>query len=176
MEKRTVMELFTRTITKVLSLFLIVLMAAIVLDVTWQVVTRFILRNPSSYTEELAGFLLIWIGILGASYALYTRSHLGIDVLTHKLKGVKRQTVEIIVYSIVLLFALFVMVIGGLRLVRLTFALNQISAAMGIPIGYVYLVLPISGILMIYYTAGFIFKALGRKLDAAAEHPVSALD
>jgi TRAP-type C4-dicarboxylate transport system permease small subunit len=176
MEKNTVVELVTGSITKVLSLFLIVLMAAIVLDVTWQVITRFVLKNPSSFTEELAGFLLIWIGILGASYALYTRSHPGIDVLTHKLKGAKKQTMEVVVYSVVLLFALFVMVIGGMRLVRLTFELDQISAAMGIPIGYVYLVLPISGVLMIYYAGVFILKALHRKSDIGVEHHVSVLD
>ena len=170
------MEQLTRGITKGLALLLIVLMAVIVLDVTWQVITRFVLKNPSSFTEELAGFLLIWIGILGASYALYTRSHLGIDILTYRLKGAKKQTVEVVVYSIVLLFALFVMVIGGMRLVRLTFDLHQISAAMGIPIGYVYLALPISGVLMIYYSGIFIFKAIRQKPDFAAEHHVSALD
>jgi TRAP-type C4-dicarboxylate transport system permease small subunit len=76
------------------SKLLIVLMAAIVLDVTWQVITRFILKNPSSFTEELAGFLLIWIGLLGASHALYTKSHLGIDILTYKLEGLKRRTID----------------------------------------------------------------------------------
>ena len=170
------MEKLTRLITKTLGLFLIVLMSAIVLDVTWQVITRFLLKNPSSFTEELAGFLLIWIGILGASYALHTRSHLGIDVLTYKLKGAKKRWIEIIVYTIVGCFALFIMVIGGIRLVGLTFTLNQISPAMGIPIGYVYLVLPISGILMIYYSLIFISRALQRNPDDPAEKHVSALD
>ena len=170
------MDRFTHILTKVLRLILIILMAVIVLDVTWQVITRFILKNPSSFTEELAGFLLIWIGILGASYALHTRSHLGIDILTYKLKGAKKHTVEVVVYTIVLLFALFVMVVGGMRLVNLTFDLNQVSAAMGIPIGYVYLVLPVSGILMMFYSFGFILKAIRSNPDAVVEHSVSALD
>lgn len=176
MEKTTFLDIVTRGITRVLSVFLIVLMAIIVLDVTWQVITRFILKNPSSFTEELAGFLLIWIGVLGASYALYTKSHLGIDVLTYKLKGTKKQTIEVIVYSVVLLFALFVMVIGGIRLVGLTFTLNQVSAAMGIPMGYVYLVLPLSGVLMIYFSFIFIVKAILKKDSVTIEHQVSSLD
>jgi len=69
------MDKLTNAITKVLGIFLIVLMAAIVLDVTWQVFTRFILKDPSGFTEELAGFLLIWIGLLGASYALHRKFH-----------------------------------------------------------------------------------------------------
>ena len=64
------MQTVIDAITKVLSLFLIFLMAVIVLDVTWQVFTRFILKDPSSFTEELAGFLLIWIGLLGASLCI----------------------------------------------------------------------------------------------------------
>jgi TRAP-type C4-dicarboxylate transport system permease small subunit len=157
------MQKISLWINKILANVLIVLMAAMVLDVTWQVFTRFIIRNPSSFTEELARFLLIWIGVLGACYALQTRAHLGIDVLTYKLKGIKKQTVEILVYSFILLFSLFIMVIGGLRLVMLTFTLNQISAAMGIKMGYIYLVLPLSGMLMIFYSFGFISETVANK-------------
>ena len=85
------MQKLTQIITKVLEIVLIILMTGIVIDVTWQIFTRFILRDPSSYTEELAGFLLIWIGLLGASYALYTKVHLGIDILTSKLVGFRRK-------------------------------------------------------------------------------------
>ena len=102
------MQKVTDSITKILANILIVLMAAMVLDVTWQVFTRFILRDPSSFTEELARFLLIWIGVLGAAYALKTKAHLGIDILTYKLKGVKKQVVDILVFSIIILFTFFV--------------------------------------------------------------------
>jgi TRAP-type C4-dicarboxylate transport system permease small subunit len=127
-------------------------MAIIVIDVSWQVFTRFILQDPSSFTEELAGFLLIWIGLLGASYALHTKAHLGIDILSRKLTGTSRRMLDLIIYTIVALFSFFVLVLGGYRLVNLTFTLNQISPSMNIPIGYVYIVLPLTGILMIYYS------------------------
>jgi TRAP-type C4-dicarboxylate transport system permease small subunit len=171
------MEKLTTHITKVLGWFLVVLMSAIVLDVTWQVFTRFILRDPSSITEELAGFLLIWIGLLGASYALYTRAHLGIDVLTANLTGMKRYLVGLLINTVVLLFALFILVIGGLRLVNLTFTLNQISPAMGIPMGYVYLVLPITGILMMFFSFRSIMIVIqhNRALDKD-EHEVSFVE
>lgn len=154
------LEKFTGVITKVLSVFLILLMAIIVLDVTWQIFTRFILQHPSSFTEELAGFLLIWIGLLGASYAYYTHAHLGIDILASRLRGVKRQIVDILINLIVLLFALFIMLLGGLKLVNITFTLNQISPSLEIPMGYVYLVLPLTGLLMIYYALYFIIQTL----------------
>ena len=150
-------------ITSVLRVILIILMAVIVLDVIWQVFTRFILKDPSSFTEELAGFLLIWIGLLGASYAFYTRVHLGIDVLTANLRGVKKKVVDISINLIVFLFALFILLWGGFRLVNLTFTLNQISPALGIQMGYVYLVLPITGVLIMIYSIFFLVSAVKRK-------------
>lgn len=170
------MEKLTAHISKVLGWVLVILMSAIVLDVTWQVFTRFILRDPSSITEELAGFLLIWIGLLGASYALYTRAHLGIDVLTAKLTGVRKYLVELLINGVVLLFALFIMVIGGFRLVNLTFTLNQISPAMGIPMGYVYLVLPITGILMMFFSFRSINIAIRHERTGPEPHEVSMID
>ena len=146
------MKTFTQILDKVLSVFLIFLMSLMVLTVTWQVISRFILKAPSSYTEELARFLLIWIGILGAAYGLRVKAHLGIDILLKSLDGKARHWLIWFIYAMIMAFAFFVMVIGGFRLVDLTFTLDQTSAAMGIRMGYVYLVLPLSGLIMIYYS------------------------
>jgi len=170
------MRKLTDNIAKILAVVLIVLMAVIVLDVSWQVFTRFILKNPSSYTEELAGFLLIWIGLLGASYALYTRAHLGIDIVVSKLSGVKRLTAEITVYSIVMMFALFVLIIGGWNLVNLTLTLNQISPAMGLPMGYVYLVLPLTGVLMFLFSVDAIIEIIKNKEHHINNSSVTPVD
>ena len=156
------MKRLTDHITRTVSAVLIILMAAMVVDVTWQVFTRFILKDPSEYTEELAGFMLIWIGLLGAGYAYIVRAHLGIDVLTARLSGAKRLISEILVAGTVFLFALLVLVIGGWRLVDLTFTLEQISPVLGISMGYVYLVLPVTGILFMYYSVHFMVEAFRR--------------
>ena len=170
------MEKLITTITEILKIVLIILMSVIVIDVSWQVFTRFILKDPSSFTEELAGFLLIWIGLLGASYALYTRSHLGIDVITGKLIGFKKRMVEIVIYSVVFLFSLFILLIGGFRLVNLTFTLNQISPSIGIPMGYVYLVLPLTGLLMMLYSANNIFSVIKKRKLETEEPQISIVD
>jgi len=153
------MRKVTESINKVVGMLVSLLLAVMVLDVIWQVFTRFVLKHPSSYTEELAGFLLIWIGLLGAGYAYYTKAHLGIDILTHRFRGLKRRIVEIFVNGCVLLFAFFVFILGGVRLVRLTLTLNQVSPALGIKMGVVYLVIPLSGAIFFIYAAGFIFEA-----------------
>ena len=161
-----------KTIDKLLELALIILMGANVLNVLWQVFTRFVLKDPSSFTEELARYLLIWVGLLGASYAAGKKMHLAIDVVLQTLKNKKKIWAEIGIQVFIFLFSFSVMVVGGLRLVTITLNLNQISAALRIKIGYVYLVLPISGLLIMFYAAVFIierFQAIsGKQLEDEA--------
>ncbi|MBU1117079.1 MAG: TRAP transporter small permease [Bacteroidetes bacterium] len=141
-----------------LKWILVFIIATMTLNVLWQVFSRFILRNPSSITEELARYSLIWLGILGASYVSGQKMHLAIDLLSTKLNGVSKSYLEIVIQICVLLFAFFVMVIGGIRLVQITLTLNQISAALQIPLGYVYTVVPISGALMVFYSIVYIIE------------------
>lgn len=149
----------------VLKWILVVIMGAMVLNVLWQVFTRFILKDPSSYTEELARYMLIWIGILGASYVAGQKMHLAIDLLSTKLTGKSKIYLELFINFCVLAFAFVVMIIGGIRLVTITLLLNQISAALQIPLGYVYTVLPLSGILISFYSVIFITTDIKKLKD-----------
>ena len=144
----------------ILKWVLVFIMAAMTINVLWQVFTRFILQSPSSFTEELARYMLIWIGILGAAYVAGQKMHLAIDLLSTKLTGAKKGYLEIFIQLAVFVFAFTVMLIGGVRLVQITLSLNQISAALQIPLGYVYSVLPISGALMMFYSVTFIIDEI----------------
>jgi TRAP-type C4-dicarboxylate transport system permease small subunit len=142
----------TEVVDFVIRWLIIFLMSVMVLAVTWQVITRYLLNAPSSYTSELSTFLLIWISLIGAAYALRLRAHLGIDVLSRRLGGAGKARIRIISYLAVIVFAVLVFVYGGARLVFVTLTLNQVSAAFEVPMGYVYLAVPLSGVLMIYYS------------------------
>lgn len=147
------MTRYTQRIDAVLAWVLVALMAAMTVTVTWQVATRYLLGSPSSITEELATFLLIWVSLLGAAYALRVGAHLGVDVVVRRLRGKARRRAEAAVFVVVIAFSLIVLLYGGSRLVYVTIKLNQLSAALQVPMGYVYLVLPLSGLLMVYYAA-----------------------
>ena len=115
--------------------------------------SRFVLRDPSSVTEELARFLMIWVGLLGATYAVGQRLHPAVGRahvwLARRLPlgGLAAALPRLVVAG----FALLVLVVGGTELVRLTFQLEQTSAAMGLPLGWVYAALPVSGVCLILY-------------------------
>jgi TRAP-type C4-dicarboxylate transport system permease small subunit len=134
------------------------MMLAIVLTVTWQVISRFILSDPSSITEELARFLLIWIGILGAAYAYHTKSHLGFNLFLEKFSGTKKLGLSVFIECSVLTFAGAILIYGGLSLVLLTLELNQVSAALGIQMGWIYTVIPLSGGLIALYAVANIVE------------------
>ena len=145
---------------RVLGWVLAAIMGVSVVNVLWQVLTRFVLASPSSYTEELARYLLIWIGLLGAAYASGRHLHLAIDLLPSRLVGRPHTLVVVIIQGCVGAFAVGILVIGGIRLVGLTLSLGQTSAALGIPIGYVYLALPVSGLVMTWYVVRDLYRHL----------------
>lgn len=136
-----------------LELLVIIVVAVLVVDVLWQVFTRFILKNPSTWTEELAVFMLIWVSLLGAAVALNRGAHLGIDYFVGKLSPRKRLYTEIFVFLCISAFSLTVMVIGGIELVSNTLRLEQISPALGVKVGYVYIAVPMSGFFLVLYSA-----------------------
>lgn len=138
-------------IDKIIEWVLVFLMGILVLDVLWQVFSRYVMNAPSSFTDELAGFLLIWVGLLGAAYVAGQREHLAIDLLLQRSSPERKFKLEMIISVVVIVFALTVMVIGGSWLVYTRFFLSVKSAALGLPLGLVYLVLPISGLLIAYF-------------------------
>ena len=136
---------------KVLEGALIILMVLLVVDVLWQVVSRYILVNPSSFTTELAGYLMIWVGILGAAYVAGKNEHLAIDLLLQKSSPRRRKRLLMLINLLIISFSVSVMVVGGSWLVYTRFLLDVRSADLQLPLGYVYLVVPVSGLLITYY-------------------------
>lgn len=159
---------------KILDRFLETLVAAsmavLTIDVTWQVITRFILKNPSSWTEELATYLMIWVGLLGAAVALNYKDHLGIDYFVGKLPQKKRLYIETFVYLCIAAFSVLVMFGGGLRLVAITFRFGQLSPAMNLPMGYVYLAVPVAGVFLAIYSIEFFIETI-LKLKRIGDRP-----
>jgi TRAP-type C4-dicarboxylate transport system permease small subunit len=138
-------------IDKILGWILAILMAVMTLDVIWGVFTRYVMGAQASWSEELARYLLIWIGVLGAGYAAGQKLHLAIDLLPSRLEGTPKRNLNRLISGLVLFFVLVVFVIGGARLVYITWYLGQTSAALQIPLAVVYAIIPLTGILVLYY-------------------------
>jgi TRAP-type C4-dicarboxylate transport system permease small subunit len=141
-----------RVLDRSLELLVMIVVVVLVIDVLWQVFTRFILKDPSTWSEELAVFMLIWVSLLGAAVALNRGAHLGIDFFVGKLPPRAKFYTEIFVFLCIALFSFTVMILGGIELVTSTLRLEQLSPALGIQVGYVYLAIPISGFFLVLYS------------------------
>jgi TRAP-type C4-dicarboxylate transport system permease small subunit len=160
---------FKATLDKILELVLVTIMAVMVVNVLWQVGSRYLLQSPSSFTDELARYLLIWLSILGASYVTGKRMHLSIDLLMQRSGPERQKKLNTLIYSIVAVFALLVMVVGGSRLVYVVSSLGQTSPALEIPLSVVYIVLPIGGVIIIYYSILNILHPIAQENESISD-------
>ena len=117
-----------------------------VVDVVLQILFRYVIGRSLFWTEELGRYILIWIIFLGASIAMREKKHIGIDYLVSKLKS---PVNEIILKfgSLLIFFCAVVFIVYGIRISLI--AMMQNTAALNIPIGYIYMAIPVSGILLI---------------------------
>ena len=142
----SVLKKIRQLLIKGLELCLSIAVAFLVFDVIWGVLSRKLLGSQSSWTEELARVLLIWVVLLGAAVAYNSKAHLGLDYLVTKMDQSTKRYVAIIGDAIVLFFTCAVLLTGGFRLVTEAFQLEQVLMALSISKGYVYLALPVSGV------------------------------
>ena len=159
------LELVDRAVRALLALLLAVMVAS----VTWQIVSRYLLANPSSWTEELARFMLIWIGLVGGAYAYRRGMHLGLELLAERLSGRARLLHSALVHVAVGVFAAVALVGGGGNLVAITYSLSQYSPALELPMAVVYLALPLSGALLLLYAIAGLVDSFRGNAGAAAD-------
>ncbi len=158
-------EFIFKKVNRFLEWFLITIFALLVLDVLFQVFSRYILGTSFTWTEEFARFSLIWMTIIGAAYLNAKREHLSMDFLYQKFSAPHKRKASILVEILVFLFALIVMVIGGLNLVYTTLHLEQLSGTLRIPLGYVYAIMPFSGLLIMAFSVYHISNIYSNKIN-----------
>ncbi len=140
------------SVTRLLEWTCIVMMAVMILDVIWGVLTRFVFRSPSRWTEELATFMLIWIAMLGAALAHRQASHLGVTWLIERIDPRIAGAIARFIHVLIIGFALVVMVYGGTLLVQDRFRSGQVLPALGWAKAWMYLAVPVAGVFIIGYS------------------------
>lgn len=147
-----------KRVNAILEKMLLVIMILMLISVIWQVVSRYVLGSPSTLTDEIASFSLIWLGLYGAAYATGKELHLAIDLIPVATINKAPILFSGLVAFAIIVFAICVMVIGGTNLCILTFKLQQKSAALEIPLGWIYSAVPISGLFITYFSLDTFLK------------------
>lgn len=128
----------------ILAAVSVTLFTVLVATTTWQVISRQILNEPSTWSEELARLLFVWLSFLGSAFLFGERGHIAVDFLARKLPFAGQRVAQIFVQAMVLLFALVGLVWGGY--LAASIAWEQNLTALPFTIGWVYLVIPIAGV------------------------------
>lgn len=126
------------------------ILAIMTVLVTWQVITRFVFKAPSSITEALAKYLFVWLILITAAYVVGKREHMAIEFFVARYSFKTRTILEIVVEICIFLFAAIVLTYGGGYIAMN--AMSQADSALSIPMGIVYLALPVSGVLSMFYS------------------------
>lgn len=135
-----------------------VLFAALVLDVLWGVISRYWPGVvPSDWTEELGIYLLVWVSLLGSALTYRDRGHLGVDYIVSKFDPAARKWSAIFVELCVMFFAGFALCYGGWQLVRETLSAGQLTPVLQWKAGYVYAVVPLSGVFFVAFAVEHLF-------------------
>ncbi len=145
------MKSFRNYLDKAIEFVGMSLLSVMVLTVLWQVFTRAVLKNPNTVTEEFVRFSLVWLSLLASAYVVGKQAHLNVSLLSDKLEGKNKFILDIVIQSLFLIFAAVIMINGGIKGVQIS--MQQISPSLGISMGYVYLAVPVSGVIMFIYSA-----------------------
>lgn len=144
------MKTLKENMDKVLSAVCVILFMVMTVIGAYQIITRYVFNSPSTVSEELLTFTFTWMSLLAAALIFGKKDHMKMDFFAAKFTG--KSNVILLIFSecLILLFAALVLVYGGINITKLT--TTQITASLGVPMSYVYVVIPISGVITIIYS------------------------
>lgn len=144
------MNTVRNALTKLLNALAGISFIAMVVLTCWQVFTRYVLKNPSSWSEELVSYLFAWASLLGASLITGERGHMNIPIVVERLSLGARKALGIFGELVAFAFSAIILVYGGVQITQL--AMGQMTSSLGVAVGVFYVVLPLCGVLNMIYT------------------------
>ncbi|MFD1505333.1 TRAP transporter small permease [Georgenia yuyongxinii] len=156
-------------IDKILGVICIVIFGALVFIVSWQVFSRQVLHSPATWTTEIAQYTFVVLALLSAALVFSERGHIAVEVLVNKFNETWQRITAVFVEVTIIFFAVFVMIYGGYAVAQN--AWNQNISTMPLTIGQIYMILPISGVLITFFSLCHIVG-----MFAGTEEPLPEVD
>ncbi|QTL96717.1 TRAP transporter small permease subunit [Iocasia frigidifontis] len=133
---------------KVITIITGIMILLLTLLISWQVFSRYVLNTGQFWAEELAVISMMWIGFLGAAGALWTDSHIGLNLFVQRFPE-SLQLCLCVLRNIILTAFSLILFYNGIILVKRT--MGGTLSALGFSIGYSYLIVPVSGLLLVLF-------------------------
>lgn len=145
----SILHKIRRMMDTILSGLCILLFALMIVAGTYQIVARYFFNSPSTVSEELLTYSFTWMALLAAAYVFGKRGHMRMGFVADRLRPGLKLALDIALEMLTAVFSALVLVHGGISIMRLT--MTQTTASLGIPMGIVYLAVPLTGILTLIY-------------------------
>lgn len=131
-----------------------IFLAVMVVTVFTQVIFRFFIQHPLSWSEEVARYVFVGIIWMGAAVVVREEGHPGMDLLTRSLPPVWQRGIQLLVNLMVVATFVTVAVTGS----RLAYGnMSQPSPAMELPMGVPYAAIPLSAAIMVLNVVCYVF-------------------
>ncbi|MCI8590798.1 MAG: TRAP transporter small permease [Lachnospiraceae bacterium] len=150
------MDKIKTVLDKVITAVCVVFFIAMVILTTYQVVTRYVFNSPSSVSEVLTRYLFVWLILLSATYVFGQRDHICITALKNMFTGTSLKIVNIFGECVVIVFSVLILIYGGGSITSINMV--QYDSILKIPTGVIYSIIPVSGVLIVFYSILNIIK------------------
>ncbi|MBQ7220053.1 MAG: TRAP transporter small permease [Synergistaceae bacterium] len=131
---------------------------------TWQIFSRWVLKDPSTFTDELLRYVLIISGMIGSAYCFYRDEHLALTLITDRAKGFFKVILNVFIEACILFFVIYVFIYGGWKL---SATATNVSSVMRIPMKTLYLIEPFCGVLIVIARVLRYLQAFSKKEEEA---------
>ena len=159
------MQATRKVLTRIMNVLAGVSLIAMTVLTCWQVFTRYVLNNPSTWSEELVGYLFAWASLFGASIITGERGHMNIPVVVEKMPVGAQKFFGVFAELIAMAFSFIILVYGGYRITLL--AMGQMTSSLGVAVGVFYVAMPVCGVINILYTILNIYDICKGKKEEA---------
>lgn len=133
----------------------------------WGVVMRYVMDNPQAWIDEISRYLVIWGTLIGAVVALRDERHIQVEILYSVLPEKLKPVMDLVANALGLVFSSLFLVYG-IQMVENRLQTQQLSIDVGIPLWLVYLIIPISGLMM---SVRFLERIVGAIRKMAGKAP-----
>ena len=144
------MEKIRSVLNKALNLLAGLSMAVMVILTTYQVIARYIFNSPSTWSEELVGYIFGWSTLFGATIVSGERGHMNIPILVDRMNPPLRKAFHILWEVVAFVFSASILVFGGFQVSKL--AMGQQTSSLGVAVGVFYWAMPICGVVILLYS------------------------
>ena len=141
-----------------------VLLIAMLVVLTGQVVGRYCFGQSNSWSEEIARYMFVWFIMIAGSYACLENIHLKVDVAMNIFPKKIRPWIECLGLTIFIVYAVTVAYLSGKYAVNMAIT-GQISQGLKLPMVYVYSAIPVCHVLMAFRCFQWLLKGLKRILS-----------